>query len=242
MRALVVIPAHNERATIARVVTAVVTQAPVLVVDDGSTDGTAAAARAGAAAVIRHPWRRGKGEALRTGIAEARRRGASHVVTMDADGQHRAEDLPRVLAAARRSPGAIVVGGRLAGADWRGSRVRWLAIQLTGWAVRALSGLGVRDTQSGFRAYPVALFDAVVVRSGGFVFETEVLLAAAAAGFPVEEIPIVAAPRAGRPSRFRPLADGGAIGLHLAHRALAAVLAARGDLPVARPASPPGSR
>jgi hypothetical protein len=83
------------------------------------------------------------------------------------------------------------------------------------------SGLIVRDSQSGFRVYPLALFDDVRTRHGGFVFETEILLAAAAAGWRVEEVSIAAIPRDGARSRFRPLRDGLAIGAFLAGRVVA---------------------
>src|SRR6185295_3405190 len=78
--------------------------------------------------------------------------------------------------------------------------------------------LPMRDTQSGFRVYPVALFDEVRTRRGGFVFETEILLAAAARGWAVQEVPVAALPRGAERSRFRPLRDGVAIGAFLARR------------------------
>jgi hypothetical protein len=78
----------------------------------------------------------------------------------------------------------------------------------------------VRDSQSGFRVYPLALFDEVRTRRGGFVFETEILLAAAARGWSVEEVGVPALPRVGQRSRFRPLRDGVAIGGFLAARVL----------------------
>src|SRR5439155_1530586 len=88
--------------------------APVLVVDDGSEDGGAAAARAAGADLLHHPRRLGKGQAIRTGIAAARSRGASVVVTLDGDGQHDPQDLPAVLGTAQSAPRAIVIGSRLA--------------------------------------------------------------------------------------------------------------------------------
>jgi len=88
--------------------------APVIVVDDGSTDGTAAAARGAGAEVLMHARRRGKAEALRTGVAAARTRGVTHVVTLDADGQHHPDDMPALLAAA--GPRTLVMGTRPLGA------------------------------------------------------------------------------------------------------------------------------
>lgn len=210
-----VIPALDEAATIASVVGAARAFAPVLVVDDGSRDGTAAVAHAAGAEVIRHERPLGKGAALRTGFAFARARGARWIATLDADCQHDARDLPRLLAAARAMPDAIVVGSRVdderALSPERLSAVR-VAAFFTSWAI----GLAVRDSQCGFRVYPADLLQEVPVHRGGFVFETEVLLAAAGHGRRIREVPIAARPRAERRSRFRPLRDGVAIAACLA--------------------------
>lgn len=210
-----VIPAFDEAATVESVVRAARSFAPVVVIDDGSRDGTAAAARRAGAEVISHERRQGKGAALWTGIAFARARGARWVATLDADGQHDAADLPRLLAAARAMPEAIVVGSR-AGDEHGLSPDRLSAVRVaaffTSWAI----GVRVTDTQCGFRVYPADLFDQVEVRRRGFVFETEVLLAGARGGRRIKEVSIAARPRAQRPSRFRPLRDGVAIGSYLA--------------------------
>ena len=219
MNALIVIPVFDEAATIGRVVRAARAHGAVLVVDDGSRDASAAIARASGAEVVRHPRRLGKGQAIRTGIAAARSRGASLVVTLDGDGQHDPGDLAAVLAAARSTPGALVIGGRL-----RDPRLlaadRLNAIRVAGFFVNWASGLALEDTQSGFRAYPLAFFDDVRPRRGGFVFETEALVAAGLRGWPVREVPVTTIARAGRRSRFHPIADGVAIGAYLAGRVL----------------------
>ena len=219
MNALIVIPVFDEATTIGRVVRAARAHGAVLVVDDGSRDASAAIARAAGAEVVRHPRRLGKGQAIRTGIAAARSRGASLVVTLDGDGQHDPGDLAAVLAAARSTPGTLVIGGRL-----RDPRLlaadRLNAIRVAGFFVNWASGLALEDTQSGFRAYPLAFFDDVRPRRGGFVFETEALVAAGLRGWPVREVPVTTIGRAGRRSRFHPIADGVAIGAYLAGRVL----------------------
>ena len=217
---IVVVPVFNEAETIGEVVAAARAHAPVLVVDDGSDDESAAAARAAGAEVLRHPRRLGKGQAIRTGVAAARRRRASVVVTLDGDGQHDPGDLTAVLGAARGAPRAIVVGSRLAEAGVLPPD-RLNAIRVAGFFVNWASGLKLEDTQSGYRAYPVTLFDEVELRHGGFVLETEVLIAAAGRGWQVREVPVQAIPRARRRSRFRPLGDGAAIGAYLAGRVVA---------------------
>jgi len=98
MNALIVVPVFDEAATIGRVVRAARAHGAVLVVDDGSRDASAAIARASGAEVVRHPRRLGKGQAIRTGVAAARSRGASVVVTLDGDGQHDPGDLAAVRA------------------------------------------------------------------------------------------------------------------------------------------------
>jgi glycosyltransferase involved in cell wall biosynthesis len=222
MNVWIVIPVFNEAATVGDVVRGAHRHAPVLVVDDGSSDASGARAAAAGAEVIRHPRRLGKGQALRSGVSAARRRGASHVVTLDGDGQHAPADVPLLLAAARQTPEAIVVGSRV-GFDGNAPGVpadRLNAIHLAGFFVNWVSGLSLHDTQSGFRVYPLRALDGMTLRQGGFVLETEVLVLAAARAVPVHEVPITVIPRAARRSRFRPMSDGVAIGAYLAGQTL----------------------
>jgi hypothetical protein len=221
---LLLIPAHDERVTVGAVVAGARRHGHVIVVDDGSTDDTGVVAREAGAEVLRHARRLGKAQALRTGIVAARARGASHVVTLDADGQHDPDDVPALLAAA--APRTIVVGGRL-GATEPGTIAaamapeRLDAIRVASFFACWASGLRVHDTQSGFRLYPLSVFDTVPTYRGGFVFETEILLAAAAHGWVVREVPVRSLPRTASRSRFRPVADGASIGAFVARRALA---------------------
>lgn len=223
MRIWIVVPVFDEARTVGDVVRAARRHGPVLVVDDGSRDDSAVVAGAAGAEVLRHPRRLGKGQALRTGLAAARQRGATHVVTLDGDGQHAPDDLPALLCAARDAPDAIIVGSRLraAGAAEGLPPGRLNAIHVAGFFVNWASGLHLADTQSGFRVYPLAALDRLNLRRGGFVLETEVLVAAAARDVPVKDVPVTVIPRAGRRSRFRPLADGIAIGAYLAGQTLA---------------------
>ena len=240
MNALIVVPVFNEADTVGDVVTGARAYAPVLVVDDGSRDGSADIARRAGADVSRHPYRFGKGEAIRTGIAAARARGASVVVTLDGDGQHRPSDLGRVLDAMRTMPRTIVIGGRLDEPDALPPD-RLNAIRVAGFFVNWACGLRIRDTQSGFRAYPIELFDEIRVHRGGFVFETEVLVGAVARGWRVHEVPVAALPRERQRSRFRPISDGVAIGGYIAGRVFVRwALEAPGSS--ARSSWPPGVR
>lgn len=220
MNIWIVIPVFNEAATVGEVVREARRHGPVLVVDDGSGDASARVAVAAGAEVIGHARRLGKGQALRTGLTAAGRRGASHVVTLDGDGQHAPGDVPTLLAAARQAPDAIIVGSRV-GVDGEAPEVpseRLNAIRVASFFVTWASGLSLRDTQSGFRVYPLSALDGLALRRGGFVLETEVLVEAAARSLPVLEVPITVIPRAARRSRFRPVADGVSIGVYLAGR------------------------
>jgi hypothetical protein len=213
---LIAIPAFDEAATVRAVVGAARLHGPVLVVDDGSADATAAEAEAAGAVVLRHSRRRGKGAALATAFAAARARGATRVVTLDADGQHDPGDIPALLGAAAASPRAVIIGSRLADGDEHLPRDRALAMRLAAFWLDWMVGRAIADTQSGFRVYPAALLEQMPVRGGRFVFETAVLVEALRRGFDVREIRVHVAPRAVRPSRFHPLADGLAIALYLA--------------------------
>jgi hypothetical protein len=217
---VVVIPVFNEAATVARVVEGALAHAPVLVVDDGSTDTSGARAAAAGAEVIRHPRRLGKGQAILSGMAAAAIRGATAVVTLDGDGQHDPADIPRLKAAADACPDALVIGSRLRQAREL-ERGRLNALQVTGFFMNWATGLRLDDTQSGFRLYPLALVRGLPTGRGGFVFETEVMLAAARRGIAMCEVPVRTRPRSTERSRFRPVVDGCLIGALLARHGMA---------------------
>jgi glycosyltransferase involved in cell wall biosynthesis len=180
----------------------------VLVVDDGSTDRTADAAKSAGAEVLRFPVNRGKGAALRAGMATLRDAGATHALTLDGDGQHEPADAAALIAAARTEPGALVLGARqhppasLAPIRAFGNRFanRWVEIAC---------GRRFEDTQSGFRLYPLAATLALGARAERFAFETEVLILAVRAGLPVLSIPVRVhnPPPHLRQSHFRGTAD-----------------------------------
>jgi flavin-dependent dehydrogenase len=215
---LVLIPVFNECPGLADIVRRARRHGAVLVVDDGSTDGSGTAASAAGADVLRLPRRRGKGEALRRGFDEAMARGVDRVITLDGDGQHDPADIPRLLQAAMDAPDSLVIGGRLTGtsADEVMSPGRLAALRVAGFFINWLTRVSVADTQSGFRVYPAGLLAAVKPRRGGFVLETEMLVRAVRAGWRLREVPIAAVPMSGRRSRFRPGRDGIAVGAYLA--------------------------
>jgi glycosyltransferase involved in cell wall biosynthesis len=209
MSIVALVPAYRAELTVADVVRGARAHvAQVLVVDDGSDDDTAGAAERAGAAVVRHDENRGKGAALVTGLETLARRGVTHALTFDADGQHLAAEIPRLLAAADREPTAIVVGvRRKEGHAIRG--INRLGNAVADRLLRALAGRAVPDTQSGFRVYPIAGTLALGARGRRFDFETEILLRAARADVPLVGVPVAVhyPPVAERVSHYRPWRD-----------------------------------
>ena len=215
-RIAVVIPALNEALRIRDVVEGALRHCPnVILVDDGSNDGTVEAVAGLPVSVLRHPVRMGKGAGLRDGFAEALRHGFDAVVTMDGDGQHSADDIPRLLAAANRRPGWIVIGARLRNRA-RQPLHRRLANRFGDWGIAWGTGYQVADSQSGQRLYPanVCALACAGIPGEDFVFEAQVVMSAAqelgtrCVSVPIEaRYNVVHAAPDFRPSHFRPLRD-----------------------------------
>lgn len=184
-----VIPAFNAERTIAAVVRAAREQLErVVVVDDGSTDGTASVAMEAGALVVAHAHNCGKGRALKTGLAWAAEHGYEAMISLDADGQHPPAEIPKLLAATP-DPGALVLGVRdLAAA--RAPRANQMSNGFSNWFLSTVTRRRLRDTQCGLRRYPVRRTLALEVRDDGFGFETEVILRALRAKTPIEQVDI----------------------------------------------------
>ena len=217
----VVVPALNEALRIREVVEGALAQVPnVIVVDDGSDDDTVDRIADLPVHLVRHPHRMGKGAALRDGFAEAARLGARAVCTMDGDGQHDANDIARLIDAANRHPGCVVVGARLRKRSTQ-PRYRRLGNEFGDWGISWACGFRLVDTQSGQRLYPRHVFTLPDVPGEGFVFEAQMLISAARqAGAGVVAVPIetrYASPdQVFRKSHFRVLRDLWAITSHVA--------------------------
>jgi hypothetical protein len=156
LRRLAIVPAYNEQDTVGRVideVRAFDAGFDVVVVDDGSTDRTAAIATARGAYVVRLPFNLGIGGAVQTGYRFAFERGYDVAVQVDGDGQHDATELPRILAPVLADEADMVVGSRFAGdGAYRSSAMRRVGIRVFAWVVSRLVGQRVTDSTSGFRA------------------------------------------------------------------------------------------
>ena len=207
----VVIPAYNEAATIRDVASRAIRQNEnVIIVDDGSTDGTAEALVDLPVAVLRNHTNCGKAASLWRGFQQALAAGASGVVTLDGDGQHAPEDIPRLLAEAVLFPDHVIIGARH-GDQRRAVYWRYAANRVADFWVSWAAGCSFADTQSGFRVYPASLLSCVRINHGkvrSFVFESEILIEATRAGHRSLAVPIEALRRPGaRASYFRPVLD-----------------------------------
>ncbi|TAN03734.1 MAG: glycosyltransferase family 2 protein [Rhodanobacteraceae bacterium] len=191
-RPFVVVPCLNEALAIRALLLGVLAHCrDVIVIDDGSTDDTADIVAQLPVTLIRHPERRGKGEALRAGFREALKRGASGVLTMDGDGQHDSADIPRILAAAQQYPGALIIGARMLERG-RQPNARRRANDFADWGISWGCGQPVADTQSGQRWYPHAVVELVDLPAQDFVFEAAILIAATRElDLPIVSIPIL---------------------------------------------------
>ncbi len=189
-RVAVVVPCHNEAATVGKVVRdfrAALPEAQVLVVDNASTDATAETARLAGARVLREP-RAGKGFALLAGFRAAK--GADYVVMVDGDDTYPAADAVALLAAARAGAD-MVVGTRLAGAEEGAFRAgHSLGNRLFNLLVRVLFGVRTRDLFSGYRVLSRRFLETTPLIARGFEVEAELSLQAVVQGYHTAELPI----------------------------------------------------
>jgi glycosyltransferase involved in cell wall biosynthesis len=199
---LALIPAYEEGPRIGPVVAGTRAHLPVVVVDDGSSDDTAAVAEAAGAMVLRQVPNAGKGAALRAGFRHALDAGAAAVVTLDADGQHDPDEIPLFLAAFAAARPELVIGQR----DFsRMPGVRRLSNTLGGAALRLALGRRVPDNQSGYRLIGRTLMAALLDSDeSGFEFEVEMIARCIALGLPMSSVPISTI-YAGEPSHIRPV-------------------------------------
>ena len=192
-RVLAVLPALNEAETVTEVIAEIrtVIGCDVLVIDDGSTDGTASVCRTVGATVVTHPFNLGVGAAIRTGLLYADHLGYDVVIQIDADGQHEVRSALDLIEPAGSGSADLVLGSRFA-KGYKVSGFRSLGMQLLSRVVSRRIGVRVTDTTSGFRAFgPKAIDSFAQIYPTEYLSDTvEALLIAHDLGFTVEERPV----------------------------------------------------
>ena len=212
-RACAVVPTFENPRTVGAVLEALARHLPVVVVDDGSTgpardllDGLAAR---GVAVLRRHDRNRGKGAAVKTGLAAARELGFTHALQVDADGQHELDDVPRFLEAARAAPGSLVLGQPVFDASVPPGRLRGRKVSIF-WTTLETGGRVIADPLCGFRVYPVEAALRAGARGDRMDFDPEVAVRMVWDGCPVVNLPTrvrYLSPEQGGVSHFRMFRD-----------------------------------
>jgi glycosyltransferase involved in cell wall biosynthesis len=206
----VLVPTYNNERTLVNVLTSILEYTDqIIVVNDGSTDSTPALLREfPQVKVVSYLPNKGKGYALRTGFREAVQAGYDYAITIDSDGQHFAEDLPKFLKKLDDHPKSIIMGARnmdqssVPGKSSFGHKFSNFWFQFE-------TGRKLSDTQSGYRLYPVRLLKDIRFLTRKFEFEIEVLVTSSWKGIEVTEVPVRVfyAEKEKRVSHFRPFKD-----------------------------------
>jgi glycosyltransferase involved in cell wall biosynthesis len=198
LRIAFIIPAYNEASTISEVIGAVVSSAKknnyafeIIVIDDGSKDGTAVVARAAGAHVIQHVLNTGSGGATATGLSYAQQNGFAIAATLDADGQHDPRDVISGIELLKKGGVDLLIGSRLI--DTNGmSRVKILGNKGLSLITLILFGIKVTDSQSGLRIFSKIALDNLKWKTSGYEFCSEMLWRAKQQGLIISEYPIQA--------------------------------------------------
>ena len=188
----VVVPAYNEAAAVYDVVRDLRSRfAHVVVVDDGSRDGTFDEARRAGAVVLRHVLNRGQGAALQTGIDYSIRWHAEVIVTFDADGQHRVEDIDRLIEALDRDRADIAVGSRFLGLRSNVPAARRALLRIATRFMRITSGVPLTDAHNGLRALRSTAAAKIRITLVGMAHASEIVDQIRRQGLVVTEVPVV---------------------------------------------------
>ena len=191
-RVYVVVPAYNEGSAVHDVVREIRLDFPhVVVVDDGSRDATAAEAKKAGAVVLRHVLNRGQGAALQTGIDYCLRRGADVVVTFDADGQHRVEDVHRMLAALETTGADVAIGSRFLDLQSNLPAARRLTLRIATRFMRLTSGVPLTDAHNGLRAIRRSAAQRIRITLDGMAHASELVDQIDRHDLKVTEVPVV---------------------------------------------------
>jgi glycosyltransferase involved in cell wall biosynthesis len=209
----IIIPVYNEELTVGNVIERVKTimqqtglKYEVIVVDDYSADKSFMVAKKYGVRVYRLKMHLGKGYGLRAGFAKAE---GDVIVTIDSDGSHRPEELPRVLTPILQNQADLVIGSRyLKQKDVAARKLNAFGVQIFNFLIQMLTGVAVTDSQSGYRAMKRAVLKNQQLKSGGYEIESEILVKTAKEDFRVVEAPISFEQRTYGRSGVDPVNDG----------------------------------
>lgn len=189
MKVYSVIPAYNEANTVGNIIKTAKQYSEVIVVDDCSKDDTYNVSKNAGAIVVKHETNQGYGKGLRDGIEEAINQGAEVIVTLDADGQHNPNDIPKLVKEIENGFD-VVAGSRFLGGKQWGTWKRMFAVRALALETRVLAGVTITDIQSGFRAYRAEVLKNVKISDFGMGVSVEVPIKAKRLGYKFKEVPI----------------------------------------------------
>lgn len=190
-KVIAAIPCYNEDRFISKVVREAKKYVDlVIVVDDGSHDGTSKVARAAGALIVNHINNRGYGESIGTCFEAAKANDADVLVILDGDQQHNPDEVPRALDPIINGKADLVIGSRFLNGQSSVPRYRKLGIGVITWLFNVGAKVKVSDAQSGFRAYSRRILDTLTLTERGMGVSVEVLIKARGKGFTIKEVPI----------------------------------------------------
>jgi len=190
MKICIVIPVYNEARRIGEIVEKIkARQWDVVVVNDGSTDYSAAIAKDKGAVVINHAGKQGKGISLRDGFIYALAQGFDGVIAMDGDGQHHVDDIENFIIKAKQHPHSVISGNRMIDCP-NMPFVRRLVNRLMSWMISFICHQPIPDSQCGFRFISTTVLKSITLTSSDFEIETEVLIKSSRQGFKIYSVPV----------------------------------------------------
>ena len=192
MKVVIIIPAYNEEKNIKSIINScqLLGYSHIVVVDDGSTDNTAAIAREAGAVVVSHIINRGAGAATQTGLQAARLLNADVAVTIDADEQHKPQDIKSLINVLVAEKSDVVIGSRFMNHENRVPLVRRLFNRIANIVTYFLSGIMLTDSQSGLKAFSRKALETINISSSGFEFSSEIIRETDYYKLSITEVPV----------------------------------------------------
>ena len=192
MKTVIGIPAYNEEKNIASILLRLKNISEYIIVcDDGSSDLTSEIAEKLGAIVVKHKKNLGYGAAIKTIFLKAQEINADALVTFDADGQHRIEDIDKILVPIKNNKADIVIGSRFLNDEQKISKYRKIGIKTITELTNITSGTKITDSQSGFRGYNRKTLENIKLTESGMGISTEILIKAKKSNFKIIEVPII---------------------------------------------------